>query len=175
MKVELSLHPDCKPGSIADLSVEVAHDGNAWRLSYIVTGRISHLVLPEPADPRRAEDLWQTTCFEAFIRHATGDAYGEFNFSPSRAWAAYHFDSHRSGMREIELPKDPEIRIERSEGLLTLEAALTVTKEFTGDDLRLNLAAVIEEKDGTKSYWAVAHPPGEPDFHHPNCFVAPLP
>lgn len=37
------------------------------------------------------------------------------------------------------------------------------------------ISAVIEEADGTKSYWALAHPPGEPDFHHPDCFVLDLP
>jgi len=42
--------------------------------------------------------------------------------------------------------------------------------------LKVNLAAVIEEADGAKSYWAHAHPPeGPPDFHHPDCFVLELP
>ena len=40
----------------------------------------------------------------------------------------------------------------------------------------LGLSAVLEEKDGTKSYWALAHPdPEKPDFHDPGCFVAHLP
>ena len=37
------------------------------------------------------------------------------------------------------------------------------------------ISAVIEESDGTKSYWGLNHPPGEPDFHHPDCFVLDLP
>jgi hypothetical protein len=37
------------------------------------------------------------------------------------------------------------------------------------------ISAVIEELDGTKSYWALTHPPGKPDFHHPTCFAATLP
>ncbi len=36
------------------------------------------------------------------------------------------------------------------------------------------LSAVIEETDGTKSYWALRHPPGPPDFHHPDCFALTL-
>jgi hypothetical protein len=40
---------------------------------------------------------------------------------------------------------------------------------------RLALSAVIEETDGRKSYWALAHPPGTPDFHHPDCFTLELP
>ena len=40
----------------------------------------------------------------------------------------------------------------------------------------LGLSAVLEEKDGTKSYWALAHPEGDrPDFHDPVCFAARLP
>ena len=39
----------------------------------------------------------------------------------------------------------------------------------------LGLTAVIEAKDGTKSYWALAHAPGPPDFHNPDCFIATLP
>lgn len=37
------------------------------------------------------------------------------------------------------------------------------------------ITAVIEETDGTKSYWALAHPAGKPDFHHPDGFVLELP
>jgi hypothetical protein len=33
---------------------------------------------------------------------------------------------------------------------------------------------VIEEADGRRSYWALHHPGPEPDFHHPDCFVAKL-
>lgn len=40
---------------------------------------------------------------------------------------------------------------------------------------KIGLSAVIEETDGTKSYWALAHPDGPPDFHDPACFVLELP
>jgi hypothetical protein len=40
---------------------------------------------------------------------------------------------------------------------------------------RLGLSAVIEDSSGAKSYWALAHPPGKPDFHHPDCFAHELP
>ena len=38
----------------------------------------------------------------------------------------------------------------------------------------MNLAAVIEEEGGVKSYWALAHPAEKPDFHDPACFTATL-
>ena len=37
--------------------------------------------------------------------------------------------------------------------------------------LRLGLCAVIEEENGALSYWALKHPSGRPDFHHPDGFA----
>jgi hypothetical protein len=39
----------------------------------------------------------------------------------------------------------------------------------------LALAAVLEDRDGRLSYWALEHPSERPDFHHPNSFVLELP
>jgi len=47
--------------------------------------------------------------------------------------------------------------------------------ELTQSAARVGLSAVIEESDGTKSYWALAHGSDKPDFHDPDCFVARLP
>ena len=35
----------------------------------------------------------------------------------------------------------------------------------------VGFSAILEEEDGTISYWALAHAPGRPDFHHPDCFA----
>jgi hypothetical protein len=40
-----------------------------------------------------------------------------------------------------------------------------------GVRLKLALCAVIEEESGMLSYWALNHPPGKPDFHHPDSFA----
>lgn len=45
----------------------------------------------------------------------------------------------------------------------------------SGRGWRLGVSAVIEEVDDTKSYWALAHAPGPPDFHNRDCFIATLP
>jgi len=68
----------------------------------------------------------------------------------------------------------PRIRCERTRYALELSAVVRLSGPV--DRLHLNLAAVIEEKSGAKSYWALAHPPeGPPDFHDPACFVLELP
>ena len=42
---------------------------------------------------------------------------------------------------------------------------------LTMQPLRLGLSAVIEDDSGKLSYWALKHPSGKPDFHHPDTFV----
>src|SRR5262249_3035218 len=135
------------------------------RLRYVVTGEIARLVLPEVASPERTDELWKHTCFEAFVRREGG--YREFNFSPSTEWAAYDFDGYRVGMRNADVLAP---RIEGRHGHEHYE--LFVAFDLPGDaPWRVALTAVLEETDGTKSYWALKHPPGKPDFHHADGFA----
>ena len=43
--------------------------------------------------------------------------------------------------------------------------------EIKGRELRLAVCAVMENEQGRVSYWALAHPPGKPDFHHRDGFA----
>ena len=143
---------------------------NIW---FGVGAPAARFVIPEPAEPSRAEDLWQATCFEAFLRRAGEDAYREWNFAPSSAWAAYDFTSYREGRTEAEQAFPPYVRMEDNLTWWALGATIAVE---SGVDWALGLSAILEERDGTKSYWALAHPPGpKPDFHDPHCFAANLP
>ena len=143
-------------------------------LSYVVGGTISDLCLPRLTASARADELWQHTCFEAFVGAATGAAYYEFNFSPSTQWAAYRFSSHRTGMRIATEISGPRIEVHSATDRYTLQALLKLD-ELTAlprdGRWRLGLAAITEDTRGGKSYWALAHPPGRPDFHHFDCFA----
>ncbi len=138
-------------------------------LIYLADCPADLLALPVATASERTDGLWQHTCFEAFI--ASGDGgYAEFNLSPSGQWAAYDFDAYRGGMRDRPtLP--PLIKFESDQAAVKLIATI----DLTGLSGALALSAVIEEADGTKSYWALAHAEGKPDFHHPACFAANLP
>jgi len=141
-------------------------------LSYVVSGRIGDLRMPPIVAAARADELWRHTCFEAFVRSSAGPGYYEFNFSPSTQWAAYQFRGYRGGMRVATEIGPPRIEVQSSAETYTLQAAL----EFDGlsAPLRLGLSAVLEETNGGKSYWALAHPPGNADFHHADCFALEL-
>ena len=173
MRQTLRLHPDSLCAAATRIEADVAHPRpGSLILSYVVSGRIVGLRLPPVVATARADELWQHTCFEAFVRGSAGPGYYEFNFSPSTQWAAYRFDSYRSGMRVATDIGAPRIEVRSTAESYTLRAAL----EFGGlsSPLHLGLSAVLEETNGHKSYWALAHPPGKADFHHADCFALEL-
>jgi len=173
MRHTLRLHPDSLCAAATQIEVDVARPRpDSLVLSYVVSGRISDLRLPPIVAAARADELWQHTCFEAFVRPSAGPGYYEFNFSPSTQYAAYGFDGYRSGMRVATEIDAPRIELRSTVESYTLQAAL----ELDGLSLpwRLGLAAVLEETNGRKSYWALAHPPGKADFHQADCFALEL-
>lgn len=170
--VSLVPHPQSPPRGIHGIDVRWFETGEGRLvLRWLVKG-VEALAVPGFAGKGRGEDLWQTTCGELFLKDREGAGYREFNFSPSERWAAYRFDSYRQGMRDEDVPP-PEVSSEGGQFLFVL-TALFDASVLAGSDLA-GLSAVIEEKDGTKSYWAIAHPAGKPDFHDPACFALPLP
>ena len=164
--MQLTPHPDTAVVTLESIDVAIWQEDDQWRFRYLLEGT-TDLVLPDPATPGRANGLWKTTCAEAFIGLPRG-AYLEFNFSPSGRWAAYRFDAPREGMREE--PAEIEVFLEGGEDWIAIEAAVRCKALEPG--LTVGLSAVIEEQSGAKSYWALRHPSGPPDFHDRACFTA---
>lgn len=142
---------------------------------------LSQLCLPAPvvagpgASAGRADELWRHTCLEVFVAACGSQGYREFNFSPSGAWAMYAFTACRAGMTVPALGSPPGMHWQHSPGCLELLAILPAESLPAADGgFRLALSAVIEEQSGTISYWALTHPAGQPDFHHPGSFVLEL-
>jgi hypothetical protein len=133
-----------------------------------VEADMSQLVLPSLRAPNRTDELWRHTCFEIFVALPEGQAYCELNFSPSTEWAMYGFVGYRRGMAPIAVRRPPRVAVRPTGHGLSLEAVTYVEELPTpapGATLRAGLAAVIEERDGRLSYWALAHPEDQPDFH----------
>jgi hypothetical protein len=174
MRLALKLHPDSTSPAANSVEVEVARtpDG-AFALSYVVTGKISGLRLPPVVASTRVDELWRHTCFEAFLNIPPDTGYYEFNFSPSTQWAAYRFSGYRSGMQLASEIDERNIETSSSPGSFTLRTALDLDRINVPRSTRwrLGLSAVIEETNGNKSYWALAHVPGKPDFHCADCFT----
>lgn len=175
MRQLLKLHPDSRCLAAAHIEVEVGRPHvDSLVLSYIVTGKMNDVRMPPVIEAARGDGLWQHTCFEAFLRASSGVEYYEFNFAPSTQWAAYRFSGYRSGMRVASEIGAPPIEVQSSSDRYTLQASLELDR-LSGlprdSSWRLGLSALIEDASGRKSYWALAHPPGKPDFHHADCFA----
>jgi hypothetical protein len=168
--LSLARHPDTPCDAVEAIIVNVAWSAGDLALDFTVRGDMGALSLPAPAAQMRADDLWRTTCLEAFTRAGDGPAYDEFNFSPSGEWAAYRFGAYRDRLPDPVIAA-PRIMIARNGDALILRARIFVPAP---DDARLALSAVMAEADGRISYWALAHPPGKPDFHHSDGFALAL-
>ena len=167
-------HPDFRCGATARVDVEIARPrADRLVLTYVVTGTMSDIRIPPAKPPTRTDELWRQTCFEAFVRPSPGPAYYEFNFSPSTEWAAYRFDGYRSGMRAAEIGA-PQIKVQSGPDSYTLQASLELDRLpdlLREASWRFGLSALIEDHGGGMSYWALAHAPGQPDFHHADSFA----
>lgn len=142
---------------------------NIW---FGIGAPVGRFQMPKLSEPWRADELWQTTCLEAFLQPVGERSYREWNFAPTGNWAAYDFSGYRDGGGRADVGSPPYIRMEDNFTWWSVGATIAVeaSKEW-----QLGLSAVLEEKDGTKSYWALAHPnPDKPDFHDPHCFVGRL-
>ena len=179
MECRLIPHPFTPASAVSEVIAEIARTEEGMVvIRFSASGEVRKLRIPESVRyASRQDGLWQTTCFEAFVAPSGGTAYAELNFAPSTGWAAYRFPSYRDGREDLPLPT-PHFDVELLPDRLEVTVAVDVSEmaELTAtDQWRANIAAVIEEADGTKSYWALAHPAGDPDFHHPDCFVLDLP
>ena len=172
MRTLLRTHPACPAENVSRISVETRRRRDRLRLDFALEGRLDNLVVPSIERPARADRLWEHSCFEAFVRTGEGPGYLELNFAPSGRWAAYDFSDRRAGMTNAAL-EPSKIKIWSDHLSLHLSAEIAGLPDL--DDWRLGLAAVIEERSGRMSYWALAHPSAKPDFHHPGSFILTLP
>ncbi|MCW5670049.1 MAG: DOMON-like domain-containing protein [Hydrogenophaga sp.] len=183
LRAQLRCHPATPCGVALAVSVEARVHADGLRLRYTLRGDTSALRIPAPAAPLPTDGLWRHTCMEAFVAVDGEAAYREFNFSPSSEWAAYRFSSERQ-RDEVAEARDPALLrpplAHATARSLTLTARVATTALPRGPTLlRLGLCAVIEERNGQLSYWALHHPREQPDFHHPDGralrLAAPLP
>ena len=180
--MQLLPHPDSLPGPVRGIQAQAARTREgflklAWRLDADLFRLLIPVAPTTARSPARADGLWRHTCFEAFVSAAQSSAYRELNFSPAEEWAAYGFTTYRTGMFSLDLQGPPVVHWLQTSTELTLEVVLAIDELQLGpgaDPLRLSVAAVIEDASGTLSYWALRHPAGKPDFHHPDAFALEL-
>jgi hypothetical protein len=173
----LTAHPSAPNDDVRSLAVQLrAEEPDILVFQYSLVADMSRVRVPLSGASGRADALWMHTCFEAFVAAREAPGYHEFNFSPSRDWALYRFSAYREGMSPAEIGRAPEISVRRYDDRLELESVVRIghLADLDVRHLRVALAAVIEDDQGRLSYWGLRHPPGKPDFHHPNGFALEL-
>ena len=173
--LSLHRHPDTRCTAIESIKAFLRwHKGPVLTVTYVLNGNLELLRIPPYQSAQRGDGLWRHTCCEAFIGAKDDFEYYEFNFSPSGEWAAYSFRDYRDGGPYNGEGLEPKITFERDAASLELSAVIRLD-HLPGLQpnvcLRIGLSAVIEDLDGSLSYWAFKHPSGKPDFHHGDNFV----
>lgn len=168
-------HPDSGNCPVRSIRARVSRDTSAsLAIRYAIEGAITRVRVPAPSSPRFIDGLWQHTCCECFIA-VNGEAeYHEFNFSPSREWAAYGFADYRQGGPLNDNALNPRITVTTSTERIELNAVIgleRLSRRYKEATVRLGLSVVIEDTDGVLSYWALRHPGEKPDFHDRRSFL----
>ena len=174
--IDLQRHPSTRTDAVRAIQVAVRRSSAELQLTFRLDGDIPRIRVAPPSTPRFARDLWQHTCFEAFIAvdgQAGQSAYHEFNFAPSGEWAVYAFRAYRDGDPVADEMLHPNIAIRSTANRLELEAVVPLDRLSAIHAralLRIGLSAVVETIDGL-SYWALRHPIDQPDFHNADGFT----
>lgn len=167
---ELMHHPATPPSHVRSVEARIiGFDANWLRARWRIQG-VGALVVPPFGGRGRADGLWQTTCFELFLRCPAVPGYIELNLSPSERWNIYDFAARREGMAERPMPREPDCALRLGTDLAIFDAAIPVAA-LPDAPWTCGFAAVIEEQGGVRSYWALAHGADAPDFHDPACFT----
>jgi hypothetical protein len=173
-RLSLLHHPSTPSAYVRAVRVSVDPLGESrLAICYEIEGAIDELELPAQTRSQRADGLWKATCFEAFLRAPEAAAYVELNFSPSSEWAVYRFDAYRQGMTPVEMNPAPRIVCRRRDDTLTADIDVSLLPFGAAHlgEIAMALSTVVKDRHGATSYWALAHPPGKPDFHHADGFA----
>lgn len=155
------------------LGGEISRVDARLQLRFRLGGAIEAVHLPSPvASPSRLDSLWSTTCFECFWGVEGERPYWELNLSPAGHWNLYRLEDYRDGLRPEPGYDLPPHRIIRDADELTLRLDLPLPEALAAAvPLQVGITSVIEERNGRLSYWALAHPGNEPDFHRRDAFL----
>jgi hypothetical protein len=179
--VTLVRHPDTPCDAVQSVTAHVSRIPPGTLVArYVISGDVAGLNVPAPRPAHLGHDLWQHTCCEIFVS-CGGAEYREFNFAPSGAWATYAFDDyrHRASLSDeaLDAPLVSSLAVRSDRHGIEIRASIRLDRlppQFASEKLVLAVSAVIEERSGRLSYWALRHPPGKPDFHHRDGFALEL-
>lgn len=186
--VDFELKP-FEPADHLTITGKASRKKDTLTIRYHLTGDLSQIAVPTIGTGGTRQDrLWEKTCFEFFLMPHTENKsstteltketignYWEFNLSPNGDWNVFSLNSYRQALQEEKAFS--ALPFEAWQGFqgLQLEAAIDLSKLVKAkQSLLLNVSAVVVSKEGKETFWAIAHPGPEADFHHPKSFILTL-
>jgi hypothetical protein len=171
---ELVSFPDPKTPEIR-ITGKISRDKNILAVSYLVSGKVGDILIPKAVSrPGRGQELWLTTCFEFFLAIPGQTEYWEFNLSPSGEWNVFYMNAYRRmGFREeVRIPElMPGVFLDES-GSYWMSTVVDLHPIFKAEKrLQTGITTVIQTLDGHTTYWALAHPRTQADFHSRESFT----
>ena len=160
-----------------EITGKIARQGNLLSIHYSVQGDIGDIRLPaRSGSPARKDDLWKATCFEFFLAVKDRPEYWEFNLSPSGDWNIYAMDGYRQvNMREESTYLQLPLEFTKMNNALSLDAEVSLSQLFQPLQLlQIGITAIIQTVEGKETYWALAHPSMQADFHLRKSFLVEL-
>lgn len=171
--------------SFGEVSVRARalRSGDGLAFEYELICEAQAVVLPEDVSAalaqdgrKRKDDLWKTTCWEAFVGTPGDSGYVEFNFSPFGPWNAYQFRAYREGMAQADVAiGDASVRASLGpngrSGLTWLFDVRAEGKLSFAGPLEVSLTAVLGGSSSNILHLALAHAGETPDFHLRASFI----
>ncbi len=146
-------------------------------LDFVLKADLREILLPEKFEgAERTDNLWEHTCFEAFISLESGPEYLEVNLAPSGQWNIYEFSSYRASRIEAEQVNCKPLILKAKTNFniqteIDLSQVAWIKNSKKNMDLQIGLTGVIELKNHVKSYCALTHKSDKPDFHRKESFI----
>lgn len=158
--------------SVLNLTGEIQFS-EVLSISYHLKGNLSDIVIPQlSARPSVQDKLWETTCFEFFLKLRGAQKYFEWNLSPSGEWNQFEFDSYRERSKQAHLIQLPKISTSQGQGQFQLDCTVNLSSlKRISSSWQIGVTAVLEHSDGERSYWALRHLGDKPDFHLSDSFI----
>lgn len=160
-------------------------EGTQLTIAFLLSGDLEKVAIAPSKSKAgigaaRGDRLWEQTCFEFFLaagpKPTTNTPYWEFNLSPSGDWNIFALDGYRRGLKEEDAISYLSFGVENKPESVCLDLRDVDISRLVSlnQPLWLGVSAVIVLKTGVQTFWAIAHPRPEPDFHHPDSFVLAL-
>lgn len=118
------------------------------------------------AELQRRNELWRSTCFEAFWSPRGEERYWELNVSPRGEWNVYGFDHYRQPQPPRESADFQLSQLTTWSGEMICELKILNPALARIPDWDFSLCAVLQSKDDARNlYYATAHAGEKPDYH----------